>query len=410
MLFYLIGIKGSALSALAKILLGKGHIVRGVDVEENFYTLKNTYGIKIESFSSMNLKKSYYYIIGNAYQKHSVTSYIKCMNYKWDNYPQFLSKFFHKEKWICVAGTSGKTTTTKMISTILPEATSLIGDGSCQLGKDDLFVLESCEYKDTFLNYSPTISLILNVNYDHVDYFKTKESYEKSFIQFANQSQICIVNGDEFSYRANHVITYGMNKDNDIVFTYEHGKVTILRSIFFLPILGFKYAYDFVGAYVAAKLLNVRDDFIQMRINEFSMPKRRLEKTILGSQIVISDYAHHPNEVESIFESVNEQYPQLKKICIFEPHTLSRLQYFLQDYKRILKQFDEAYMYPLFSSARETHNLVLEQALYKELELLPYDYHTKCQLQKQKNAVICFLGAGVIDRAVEEYKKEFQLL
>ena len=81
MLFYLIGIKGSAMSALAKILSQLGHIIKGVDVEEDFYTLKNTENISIETFANMNLRKSYYYIIGNAYQEHSVTKYLKNKKY-----------------------------------------------------------------------------------------------------------------------------------------------------------------------------------------------------------------------------------------------------------------------------------------------------------------------------------------
>lgn len=111
MLFYLIGIKGAALSALAKILSELGHIVRGVDVEEDFYTLNHKHPIQIENFSNMNLKKSYYYIIGNAYTHHSVTKYIQNMHYTYEYYPKFLDHFFSNKKWISVSGTSGKTPT-----------------------------------------------------------------------------------------------------------------------------------------------------------------------------------------------------------------------------------------------------------------------------------------------------------
>ncbi|MDE6660449.1 MAG: hypothetical protein K2J93_01330, partial [Anaeroplasmataceae bacterium] len=169
MLFYLVGIKGSALSALAKILSKQGHIVRGVDVEEDFYTMNSKYPIRIESFSNMKLKNCYFYIIGNAFLKHSVTEYIQNMGYRYMTYPEFLNDHFKDKRWISISGTSGKTTTTKMISTLLPYSTSLIGDGSYSYGTEDYFILESCEYRNTFLNYHPYISLILNVNYDHID-------------------------------------------------------------------------------------------------------------------------------------------------------------------------------------------------------------------------------------------------
>lgn len=99
------------MAALAKILSQMGHIVRGVDVEEDFYTLNHSYPIQLENFSNMNLKKSYYYIIGNAYTRHSVTKYIQNMKYQYMIYPQFLNWYFKEKKWISVAATSGKTTT-----------------------------------------------------------------------------------------------------------------------------------------------------------------------------------------------------------------------------------------------------------------------------------------------------------
>ncbi|MCM1130357.1 MAG: Mur ligase family protein [Roseburia sp.] len=405
MLFYLIGIKGSALSALAKILSNQGHLVRGVDVEEDFYTMNSKFPIRIESFSNMKLKKCYFYIIGNAFINHSVTKYIKSMRYIHMTYPKFLSYHFKDKTWICISGTSGKTTATKMLATLLPNSTSLIGDGSYQVGTEKNFILESCEYRNTFLNYHPYLSLILNVNYDHVDFFKTKEEYETSFIQFAKQSHICIINGDEFSYRANNIITYGRSKDNDVVFSYDKGKVTILRKTFELPIVGLKYAYDYVGAYLVAKILNERDFLLQARIKNFTMPKRRFEKTEIYSQIIISDYAHHPQEIKTIYDTLCEQYGSMRKICIFEPHTISRLQYFIKDYKKVLSQFDECYLYGLFSSAREEHHLILEKALYKELGFQIYDYSFEQNLYEKENVIICFLGAGRIDYACKSYKE-----
>ena len=201
------------------------------------------------------------------------------------------------------------------------------------------------------------------------------------------------------------MITFGKEEDNDIVFTYDKGKVTILRKTFELPIVGLKYAYDFVGAYLATKLLNERDSVIQGRIKNFVMPKRRFEKTELNSQIIISDYAHHPQELETIYETLVEQYGSKKKICIFEPHTITRLQCFIKDYKKVLSKFDECYLYSLFSSAREAHNVLLEKELYKELGFSSYTEYLKQSLKKEKDCIICFLGAGTIDVACKEYRR-----
>lgn len=410
MFFYLVGIKGAALSSLAKILSSLGHIVNGVDVRDEFYTIGSKNGIKIEDFSNMSLKPSYYYIIGNAYLKHEVTKHIKENNYIYKSYPDFLNYFFKDKKLISISGTSGKTTSSKMLSMILDNTTALIGDGSYNVGSSNYFILESCEYNRTFLNYKPYISLILNVNYDHIDCYKTKREYEEAFITFSNSSQICVINGDEFSYRGNNVITYGKNKDNDVVFEYNEGRVSILRKIFKLPILGEKFAYDFVGVYLVAKLLDVKDYVIQKRMNFFQMPKRRLEKKQINKQIIITDYAHHPKEIETVLEALNEEYSNHYKICVFEPHTISRLNYFLNDYKKVLSKFDEAYLYSLFTSVREQRNLVLEDKIYAELGFGRYNEGLAKAFLAKENIIICFLGAGIIDSECRDYIKRLKEL
>ncbi len=408
MFFYLVGIKGAALSSLAKILSRTGHIVRGVDASNDFYTINENDNIKLENFNNYTLKKSYYYIIGNAYLNHKITKYIIDNKFIYKKYPEFLNYYFKNKKIISISGTSGKTTSSKMLSIILDNTTALIGDGSYNVGNDDYFILESCEYNKTFFNYNPYISLILNVNYDHIDCYKTKKEYDNAFISFSKKSKICIINGDSFSYRADNIITYGMNKDNDIVFEYNKGKVSILRKIFNLPIIGKKFAYDFVGIYLIAKILNVKDYIIQKRINNFEMPKRRLEKKIINNQIIINDYAHHPLEIEAVLDSLNEEYSNYYKVCIFEPHTISRLNYFVDDYKNILLKFDETYLYDLFTSVRELHDLTLESQLYSKLGFDKYDEKVIKHLKDKDNIIVCFLGAGIIDNEYKAYIKKIK--
>lgn len=399
--YYLIGIKGSAMSALAKILHNEGHLVSGADVEDDFYTLKKNLGIKLESFNEKNLKPSYFYIIGNAFINHDITNYIQKMGWKFQSYPQFLVSHFKDKKWLTISGTHGKTTSTKLLSTIICNTISLIGDGDYTFGSSPYFILEACEYRDTFLNYQPFISLILNVDYDHVDYFKTRKAYYDSFVQYAKQSKLSIVNGDCFSFRANNIITFGIKEDNDIVFTYEDGKITILNKVFYFPIKGLQYAYDFVGVYILAKLLDKKDYTIQRLVQQFKMPKRRYQKYKLENQTVILDYAHHPNEIKAIYETILEEYPNEQKICVFEPHTLTRLEAFTCEFEKILSLFDACYLYNLFSSAREHHNQEREKQLYEQLG---FELYTPDKVIHKKG-VVCFLGAGDIDKGCLSYLK-----
>lgn len=401
MFFYLVGIRGSALSSLCRLLLKDGHIVKGVDVFESFYTDK---GIdNIETFDNMNLKKSYYYIIGNAYIDHNVTNYILKMGYYYKYYPSFLTSYYKNKKWICVSGSHGKTTTTKLISHILDNNCALIGDGSCNYGKGDYFILEACEYKNTFLNYKPNILLVLNIDYDHPDFFKTEEDYKKSFDKMINKSDIAIVNGNDYKKESDHIISFGSNSC-DVNFKYEDGKVYILNKPFYLPYNGLHFAYDFVGAYLVCKLLNIKDIDIQNKLYSFVLPKRRMETIIINNQIIISDYAHHPTEIKCVYDSIKEKYSDKRIIVIFEPHTISRLETYLYEFKSVLSLFDECYLYPLFSSARESNQTNKEYILYNHLGFERYYLDTLDKLLKKDNVVICFLGAGKIDKLCDEYK------
>ena len=392
------------MSSLAKILIAEGHIVKGVDVEEDFYTNKGIYGM--ESFNAYNLK-SYYYIIGNAYINHKIVTEIKKRRYYYKNYPSFLVEHFNKKKWICVSGSHGKTTTTKLISHILDDCIALIGDGDFNYGNGQYFVLESCEYRDTFLNYSPNIGLVLNVDYDHPDYFKTEKDYRNSFISFINNCNTAIVNGDDFIFKENGVISYGINMKNDVIFEYQSkdtGIVRILNKPFYLPTTGLYFAYDFVGAYLVCKLLNMKDIEIQNKLSSFKFPKRRMEIDYLNNQVIVCDYAHHPTEIRAVFLALKEKFINKEIIVVFEPHTISRLETYFKDFNEALSLFDECYLFPIFSSVREGKNGSKENDLYRKLNYVLYDDEVVALLKNKTDSVICFLGAGVIDKECEKYK------
>lgn len=405
MIYYLIGIKGAAMSSLAKILIAEGHIVKGVDVFEDFYTNKGIYDI--DNFEDIKLK-NYYYIIGNAYINHKITNMIKSSGYYYKYYPEFLIVHFNEKKWICISGSHGKTTTTKLVSYIIEDCVSLIGDGDYICKDGESFILEACEYKNTFLNYRPNIGLVLNVDYDHPDFFKSEKEYVESFNKFIDNCGICIINGDEISKRNDDIISFGMNKDNDVVFDYEVkddvGIVKILNKPFYLPILGLHFAYDFVGAYLVCKLLNYKDIDIQNKLFDYKLPKRRMETYNVNNQIIISDYAHHPTEIKAVYESLRLKYKNKRIVAIFEPHTISRLEAYLEDFKTALDLFDECYLYPIFNSVRETKEAEREKELFFYLNHSIYDENVVNYLKMMNDIVLCFLGAGVIDKACESYK------
>lgn len=368
--FYLIGIKGSGMSALAKILYEQGHKVLGVDIDDYFYTQNDLADIKIESFSKMNLNKNYIYIIGNAYRAHSVSSFIINSGYKYYYYADFIKCYFKDYKFIAIAGSHGKTTSTKMLASLI-DASYLIGDGTGSGKNKENFIIEACEYKDTFLTYNPDISLVLNIDYDHPDYYKNLEQYIESFKKFIYNSKICIVNGDDENIRKiidNSIITYGLNDNNDVIFEYEiinnNTIVKILDEKFIIPYPGLHYAYNFVGIYLIAKLYDLEDNVIKNKILSFKLPKRRLEHKKINNIDVIFDYAHHPTEILCVYNTLKEIYKNKKIIAVFQPHTISRSIALKKEFKIALDLFDDAYLVKTFTSARENSNKKIEDEIF----------------------------------------------
>lgn len=392
------------MSSLAKILLKEGYIVLGADYLDYYYT-EDGLDIHIENINDIKLDYNYLYIIGNAFTNSLVFNKIKKLKYKYMLYPEFIEKHFRNYFKIAVAGSHGKTSTTKLISSILPKCSYLIGDGEGYSNKNNkYFVFEACEYKNTFLNYYPDIALILNIDYDHPDFFKNVDDYILSFKKFISQSKLVIINGDDINSKKiinNSMITFGVNKRNDVYFDYEcKSDKTIIRvhdKEFVIPFVGSHYAYNFVGSYIIFKLLRMSDSDIKI---DYNLPKRRLEKIIKDDIIYIADYAHHPTEIKCLHQTLILSYNK-KIIVFFEPHTLSRTKALLKDFKSSLDLFDECYLLPVFLSVREEKDDLLEHKLY---EYLNYKKINKNDIKKyiKKDCINLFLGAGDI---YNEFKK-----
>ena len=188
MKYYFIGIKGSGMSSLAMLVKDKGNDVRGSDVEEYIFTeeeLKRR-GIPILNFNKDNINKEDIVIIGHKFIESDNEEVIKAKEEnKWYEYNDFISEFIKEYYSIAISGSHGKTTTTSLIMNVLNEVDDcgcLIGDGSAHIGDNsNYFVFEACEQKEHFMKYSSDIIVINNIDYDHVDYFKTEDDYINAF-------------------------------------------------------------------------------------------------------------------------------------------------------------------------------------------------------------------------------------
>lgn len=279
---------------------------------------------------------------------------------------------------VCITGTHGKTTATSMITQILYTAgvdlSAYIGGklpcigGSGIAGKSDTLVCESCEFEDHFLKLSPDISVILNIDADHLDYFGTLENIKKSFRKFAEMtSKLLIVNGsdkntmDAVSGFEKNIITFGSDSSCDFYpenVNHENGLLTTFDAMYkgeklgkiTIHVAGIHNVLNSLAAVAAAHYLNIDFAAVQKGLEEFRGAKRRFEKLGEAKGItVVDDYAHHPTELEATLRAAMEM--NFNNVwAIFQPFTFSRTKLLLDDFARVLQIPDKTVLTDIMGS------------------------------------------------------------
>ena len=287
---------------------------------------------------------------------------------------------------VAVSGTHGKTTTTSMISSILLKAgldpTLSIGGilkeigGNIRIGKSEYFVTEACEYTNSFLSFFPKIGIILNIEEDHLDFFKDIQDIRNSFHRFAAllpEDGTLIISGDIENYReitdglSCRVITYGSSPDNDYYCSDIHydklahpsfrlNRKNGKNEAFSLMVPGEHNVHNAMASIVLADLLGIDSSVMQKAFLEFSGTDRRYEfKGEKNGVSIIDDYAHHPTEITATLKAASN-YPHRSLWCVFQPHTYSRTKAFLPEFAKALSLADHVVLADIYP-ARETDDL-----------------------------------------------------
>ena len=277
---------------------------------------------------------------------------------------------------IAVSGTHGKTTTTSMISEILLHAdtdpTLSIGGilpsigGNYRSGGNEYFVAEACEYTNSFLSFFPKIGVILNVEEDHMDFFKDLEDIRHSFRRFAEllpEDGYLVINGEipDVSYLTDglkcRVVTYGWSDRYDYYpeevthdgqarasFTLCHGG----RRKFTLSVPGNHNVGNAMAAIAVADILGIETERIAKALKDFTGTDRRFEyKGQIGGVTIIDDYAHHPTEITATLTAARN-YPHKTLWCVFQPHTHARTKTFLHEFAQALTLADQVVLAPIY--------------------------------------------------------------
>jgi len=387
---HLIGIGGVSMSPLAEVLNGMGLQICGSDMNESEKTQHlRSMGMKVNiGHSADNLDKDTDFVVRTA-AVHDENSEIVAAH------ERGIPVFERTQAWgalmrdyknaLCISGTHGKTTTTSMSTHILMAAkrdpTVMIGgtlpllQAGHRVGKGDTIVLESCEYYNSFLAFSPTIAVILNIEADHLDFFKDLEDVKASFRKFASlvpPNGYIIANADDENTMDalkplnRDLFTFGLSDKADIYADNieQKGEKTefdiMNRGVFFthvsLRVPGLHNVKNALAASAGAICLGVDPTAVSYGLAGFTGAGRRFEfKGKYNGADVYDDYAHHPGELKALLDAV-EPLGYKRIITVFQPHTYSRTKALFDDFVTQLCRPDLTYLAEIYA-AREKNTL-----------------------------------------------------
>lgn len=430
MRFHFIGIKGSGMSALAILLKKLGHDVQGSDTSDFIFTQNNLKKekIKILEYSEKNLKGIDVVIVGHAFINSDNIELITARKKKLKmyEYNKFIAEFIEKYYSIAVSGTHGKTTTTSLIFNVLREhfsAGTLIGDGTAFINKNSkYFVFEACEYQDHFLVYHPNVILVNNIEWDHVDYFKSERAFAKSFYKFIkNAKEQVIINGDDKylkRLKGNNIVRFGLKKGNDyrakkittskegISYELYHKKKLITKVE--LPYFGQHMVYNSLAAFATCSSVDVPVEKIIKGLLKFKGVKKRFAETIINDDVYIDDYAHHPSEIRATIKAVRQKYPGKKIIAFFKGDRYSRIKIFGKKIAKELAKADRAYVLEFASFTKKEANVEIDASYItsfnKKVELLGDNEETYGKLASESNVVYLMMSSKNMLDTIEKIK------
>lgn len=425
---HFIGIGGISMSGLAEILHAEHFAISGSDVRESALTIR---------LSEMGMRISYNQTPENLTNDIDLIVYTAAITA--DN-PEFaaakergipmlsraelLGQIMDNYKnSIAVSGTHGKTTTTSMISQILLAAkcdpTITVGgilntiNGNLRVGRSEYFISEACEYTNSFLHFYPKYNIILNVEAEHLDFFKDLADVRRSFRSFASNTKpdgVIIINGEIENYReltdglSASVISYGLKEGfdyypADIVFNEKAcASYTVMRKgspvlNVTLSVPGMHNVSNSLAAIALSFELGLSKESILAGLFAFNGADRRFQyKGQKNGVTIIDDYAHHPTEIRATLTSA-ANYPHKRLIVAFQPHTYSRTKAFLNDFADVLSQADIVVLADIYAAREKNTYGICSADLLEKLK----ERGTECYYFPSFEEIETFLGKNCIN-------------
>ena len=392
-IIHFVGIGGIGMSGLALIMKGLGFKVQGSDISlnKNIERLKQNKIRVYIGHNKKNIRNSTILVISSAI-KQSNSEIIKAKEkqlpiYKRGDMLAHVVSLLKRN--IVVSGSHGKTTTTSLVSGIFSKAKldpTIINGGvlnsfnnSAKLGKSDWCILESDESDGSFVNISPTYSIITNIDQEHMDYYKTMNNLKQLFIKFIEKtpsfgkSFICLddKNNKEIvkKLKIKNYYTYGT--DNNSQFCIKNisqskefskfniniklpGKKNFIINNIKIPLLGHHNIRNATAAAAVASTIGISKKIIKEALKEFKGVQRRFNKIFVFREATFfDDYAHHPTEIKELLKGVRHVYKKEDIVCVFQPHRISRLKDLKKEFSSSFKNANSVILCPIYSAGEK---------------------------------------------------------
>ncbi len=453
-IIHFIGIGGIGMSGLSLIMKRKGFRVQGSDITNN----KNIDRLKKEKIDILighkkqNINKATIVVISSAIKKNNP----ELMEAKKKQLPiykrgEMLAHIVSLTKNIVVVGSHGKTTTTSLITSIFHETKidpTIINGGvinsiqnSAKLGKSDWSILEADESDGSFIHIPSTYSIITNIDREHMDFYDSIDELNKYFINFVKKvpsfgkSFICIDDKNNKhlikKLKNKNFLTYGIDlKSNfcvknikqfrqfseyDLKITLPNKKKRLIRKIK-IPLLGIHNILNSVAATAVATTIGLSNSNIKKGLNNFKGVERRFNKIFTYNNVdFFDDYAHHPTEIKVVLEGVNNVYKSFEKVCIFQPHRISRLKDLKKEFTYAFKDADKVLLFPIYTAGEKIKlgfsYINFAKEVIKNSKVKLFLVNDNLELAKyirnniQGKTIVIGMGAGTISSWMRELPK-----
>jgi UDP-N-acetylmuramate--alanine ligase len=383
---HFVGIGGIGMSGIAELLLNLGYKVSGSDISSSGITrrLESLGGIIFKGHSEAQILGADVVVISSAVGPEN-PEVVAAGRASIPVIPraEMLAELMRLKYSVAIAGAHGKTTTTSMVASILAQGgldpTVVIGGklksigSNAVLGKGDFIVAEADESDGSFLKFSPAIAVVTNIDREHLDYYQDLETIKAVFLDFIDRipfyglAILCLDNEsiqDLIPKIKKRYTTYGMSSQadfqiRDVEFEKRRSCFSVYQQghklgRFTLNLPGIHNVYNATAGIAAGLELDVPVDAIESALQTLEGVQRRLEiKGEVNGITVVDDYGHHPTEIKTTLQAIEECWPDNRKVIVFQPHRYTRTQALFDDFTRSFYQSDVLLVLPIYAAGEQ---------------------------------------------------------